>query len=75
MDGVFIEPGSAASLAGVIKNVKSGAIQQGETVVCIFTGNGLKDPDTAMSVTEIPIAKMDDLEDMRDHLRKGAALI
>ncbi|MEG0288408.1 MAG: threonine synthase [Carnobacterium sp.] len=75
MDGVFIEPGSAASLAGVIKNVKSGAIQQGETVVCIFTGNGLKDPDTAMSVTEIPIAKMDDLEDMRDHLRKGSALI
>ncbi|MEG0442923.1 MAG: threonine synthase [Carnobacterium sp.] len=75
MDGVFIEPGSAASLAGVIKNVKSGAIQQGETVVCIFTGNGLKDPDTAMSVTEIPIAKMDNLEDMRDHLRKGSALI
>lgn len=75
MDGVFIEPGSAASLAGVIKNVKSGVIQQGETVVCIFTGNGLKDPDTAMNVTEIPIAKMDDLEDMRNHLRKGAALI
>lgn len=71
MDGVFIEPGSAASLAGVIKHRASGEIKTGETVVCVFTGNGLKDPDTAMNVTEIPIARMDDLEEMRVHLREG----
>ena len=71
MDGVFIEPGSAASLAGVIKDIKSGAITKGETVVCVFTGNGLKDPDTALEVTEIPISKMDDLEDMKKHLQAG----
>ncbi|WP_035053667.1 threonine synthase [Carnobacterium pleistocenium] len=69
MEGVFIEPGSAASLAGVIKDVKSGAIKEGETVVCVFTGNGLKDPDTALEVNTIPISKMDDLEDMRKHLQ------
>ena len=72
MDGVFIEPGSAASLAGVIKDVEGGAIKKGETVVCVFTGNGLKDPDTALEVTTIPISKMDDLEDMKKHLQAGA---
>ena len=71
MDGLFIEPGSAASLAGVIKDVDSGAIKKGETVVCVFTGNGLKDPDTALEVKTIPISKMDDLEDMRTHLQEG----
>ena len=71
MDGVFVEPGSAASLAGVIKDIKSGAIKKDETVVCVFTGNGLKDSDTALEVTTIPISKMDDLEDMKKHLQAG----
>ncbi|HHH7062561.1 TPA: threonine synthase [Listeria monocytogenes] len=70
-DGVFIEPGSAASLAGVIQHVANGTIKKGETVVCVFTGNGLKDPDTAMSVHEIPISHVDDIEAMRTHLRSG----
>ncbi|MBC1234369.1 threonine synthase [Listeria booriae] len=70
-DGVFIEPGSAASLAGVIQHVKSGAIKQGETVVCVFTGNGLKDPDTAMSVHEVPISHVEGVDAMREYLRGG----
>ncbi len=61
-DGVFIEPGSAASLAGVIQHVKAGKIKPGETVVAVFTGNGLKDPDTAIKATEVTINKMSDLE-------------
>ncbi|EGO5085014.1 TPA: threonine synthase [Enterococcus faecalis] len=73
-DGVFIEPGSAASLAGVIQHVKSGKIKAGETVVAVFTGNGLKDPDTAME-TEVAISKMSDVEEMRLHLRKGVATL
>jgi len=73
-DGVFIEPGSAASLAGVIQHVKSGKIKTGETVVAVFTGNGLKDPDTAME-TEVAISKMSDVEEMRLHLRKGVATL
>lgn len=72
-DGVFVEPGSAASLAGVIQHVASGKIKQGETVVTVFTGNGLKDPDTAISATNVDIHKMSDLEDMRQHLHKGVA--
>ena len=72
-DGVFIEPGSAASLAGVIQHVKAGKIKPGETVVAVFTGNGLKDPDTAIKATEVTINKMSDLEEMRQHLREGVA--
>jgi threonine synthase len=48
MEGVFCEPASAASVAGVIKLNKAGYFQPGATIVCTLTGNGLKDPDTAM---------------------------
>lgn len=47
-EGIFCEPASAASVAGVIKQVKSGAIPEGSVVVCILTGHGLKDPDNAI---------------------------
>ncbi|MBC1521875.1 threonine synthase [Listeria aquatica] len=70
-DGVFIEPGSAASLAGVIKSLKEGRIKQGSKVVCVFTGNGLKDPDTAMNVHAFDIAHIETIDAMRDHLRNG----
>lgn len=48
-DGLFIEPASAASIAGLIKLVESGDIPKGSLVVAIATGNGLKDPNTAIS--------------------------
>lgn len=47
-EGVFCEPASAASLAGAMRDVKNGKIPQGSTIVCTLTGNGLKDPDTAI---------------------------
>ncbi|MEK7314346.1 MAG: threonine synthase, partial [Deltaproteobacteria bacterium] len=50
-EGVFCEPASAASLAGVIKMKKQGVLNDGDTVVCTLTGHGLKDPDTAISVS------------------------
>lgn len=74
-DGVFVEPGSAASLAGVIQHVQAGKIKPGETVVCVFTGNGLKDPDTAINESQPQITKMSDLEEMRLHLRQGVAAL
>jgi len=55
MEGVFCEPASAASVAGVIKLNKAGHFQPGETIVCTLTGNGLKDPDTAMKGIPTPI--------------------
>ncbi|MER2117965.1 MAG: threonine synthase, partial [Enterococcus casseliflavus] len=58
---------------GVIQHVKAGKIKPGETVVAVFTGNGLKDPDTAIKATEVTINKMSDLEEMRQHLREGVA--
>jgi threonine synthase len=44
-EGVFGEPASAAPLAGLIKLIKQGRSFKGKKVVCIVTGNGLKDPD------------------------------
>jgi threonine synthase len=44
-EGLFIEPASAASIAGLRKLVARGEIRRDETTVCIATGNGLKDPD------------------------------
>jgi len=47
-EGVFCEPASAASIGGAMRDIKSGKIAEGSTVVCTLTGNGLKDPDTAI---------------------------
>jgi len=47
-EGVFCEPASAASLAGAMRDIKSGRIAASSTVVCTLTGHGLKDPDIAM---------------------------
>ena len=49
-EGIFCEPASAASLAGLIAQVEGGAGIGGKTVVCVITGNGMKDPDTALGV-------------------------
>jgi len=53
-EGVFCEPASAASVAGVMKLSKQGGLREGETVVCTLTGHGLKDADTAISVSVQP---------------------
>jgi threonine synthase len=53
-EGVFCEPASAASVAGVTKLSRQGSLREGETVVCTLTGHGLKDPDTAISVSVKP---------------------
>ncbi|MCK5871668.1 MAG: threonine synthase [Methylococcales bacterium] len=48
-EGIFCEPASAASLAGALHDIGNGKIKEGSTIVCTLTGNGLKDPDTAIS--------------------------
>ena len=52
MEGIFCEPASAASVAGVIKMNKKGLFREDDTVVCTLTGHGLKDPDTAIKQCE-----------------------
>ncbi|HEY1849698.1 MAG TPA: threonine synthase [Candidatus Binataceae bacterium] len=62
--GVFAEPASAASVAGLLKFSASGGLKPGSIAVCTLTGHGLKDPDTAMKnlsntvVVEPDIAKI-----------------
>ncbi|MFD1447598.1 threonine synthase [Oceanobacillus profundus] len=52
-EGIFAEPGSCASIAGVIQQCKEGTIPKGSKVVAVLTGNGLKDPQTAIDQLEI----------------------
>ncbi|MFC6713210.1 threonine synthase [Branchiibius cervicis] len=47
-EGIFVEPGSAASIAGLLQQHERGAIPAGATIVCTVTGHGLKDPDWAL---------------------------
>lgn len=53
-EGIFAEPASAASIAGVIKKAKNNFFKEGSKVVCVLTGNGLKDPDTALKIGTEP---------------------
>jgi threonine synthase len=54
-EGEFVEPASAASVAGLIATVADGRLSPGSLVVCTVTGNGLKDPDTAMGFMTEPV--------------------
>jgi threonine synthase len=49
-EGVFCEPASAASVAGLFEAASQGRVKPNSTVVCVLTGNGLKDPDNAIAV-------------------------
>ncbi|MQY06849.1 threonine synthase [Actinomadura macrotermitis] len=53
-EGVFVEPASAASVAGLLQASEQGLVPRGSTVVCTVTGNGLKDPDWAISGAPAP---------------------
>ncbi len=55
-EGIFIEPASAAGVAGLLKVARAGRAAGGKAVA-ILTGNGLKDPDTAMSAYTPHIVK------------------
>ena len=50
-EGLFVEPASAASLAGLLKLAGNGHDLGGKTAVCVLTGHGLKDPHTALEAT------------------------
>ncbi|MEM3189387.1 MAG: pyridoxal-phosphate dependent enzyme, partial [Candidatus Bathyarchaeia archaeon] len=53
-EGIFVEPASAASIAGLKKLVENGEIDRDEVVVCVTTGHGLKDPDIVVKTFEKP---------------------
>ena len=64
LEGIFCEPASAASVAGVIKMQKAGLFKDGESAVCTLTGHGLKDVDIAISVSQKPTTIQANMEDV-----------
>lgn len=68
-EGIFCEPASAASVAGLIKASREGKIPAGSKIVCVLTGHGLKDPDRAVAVgkeMQVVEATMEDVERILD---------
>lgn len=56
-EGVLCEPASAASVAGLIQAHSEGLVEQGTDIVCVLTGNGLKDPDNAIKYSNSDVKK------------------
>ena len=74
-EGIFAEPGSCASIAGLLKQLKTGEIAKGSKVVAVLTGNGLKDPTTAVEYSEIqPVVLPTDEAEIIAHIQ-GVATV
>jgi threonine synthase len=54
-EAVFVEPASAASVAGLIKAARDGNVPADSMIVCTVTGNGLKDPEWAIAGAPAPV--------------------
>ena len=63
-EGIFAEPASAASLAVLVKAVRDGRVAPGSRVVCVLTGNGLKDPEAARRDLPPPVRVDEDAENI-----------
>ena len=59
LEGVFCEPSSAASVAGLAKAARAGEVDPDATIVCVLTGNGLKDPTTAEAGLNVDVIEAD----------------
>ncbi|MDP6668030.1 MAG: threonine synthase, partial [Dehalococcoidia bacterium] len=71
-EGIFCEPASAASVAGLQKLPELGVDLAGKTVVCILTGNGLKDPGTAESRALVELEYVEpDIDSVMNLLNSG----
>lgn len=67
-EGVFCELASAASVAGLIKYTKTNRLPEGAVVVCVLTGHGLKDPNSAVSLSSEPVTVKADPDAVRRFL-------
>lgn len=68
VEGVFAEPASCAGIAGLFRFSRQGLIPRGSTVVAILTGNGLKDPDSAVVGAKPPLEIDAGMEALREAL-------
>lgn len=69
-EGIFCEPASAVSLAGLLKDLAAGKVAAGSTIVCTLTGHGLKDPDTAIAQCVKPLTVDADLDAIEGVIRE-----
>ncbi|MBI2889360.1 MAG: threonine synthase [Nitrospirae bacterium] len=67
-EGVFCEPASAASVAGILKLAARRMFKRGDSIVCTLTGCGLKDPDSALSQASRPAVIPADLREVAAHM-------
>src|SRR5690606_30431083 len=67
-EGIFCEPASAASVAGLLRSKQEGVDLGGKVAVCVITGNGLKDPDTALAVRPTLYEAAADVQDIERQL-------
>ena len=70
-EGVFVEPASAASIAGLFQKANTDLINDGDVIVCTVTGHGLKDPETAID----NVKAMDAIDIDVDLIAKVAGLV
>jgi threonine synthase len=75
VEGLFVEPASASSIAGLTKLVENGDVDKDERIVCVTTGHGLKDPDTAVQMSEKPIEVDAEMEAIERTLGLKASMI
>jgi len=65
-EGIFCEPASAVSVAGLQSAMEEGRIREGVSIVCTLTGHGLKDPDTAIAQSPDPVRVAPTVTAVRD---------
>ena len=65
LEGLFVEPGAAVTVAALKRFVENGVVDRDETVVCYLTGSGLKTPDTLLEKTRPPIVISPSVEELR----------
>lgn len=70
-EGIFSEPAAAASIAGMIQAMEKGFIQKEDHVVCISTGNGLKDTKTALEALKRPVDLKNDFHQLLDYITEN----
>jgi threonine synthase len=69
-EGIFCEPSSATGLAGIKQALKDGSVDlKGKRVVCVLTGHGLKDPDTAIKGSATPVTIEPRIDDLLNTLK------
>ena len=66
--GVFAEPASCASIAGLLQLREAGELEHGQVVVCVLTGHGLKDPDVAIQGAPQPVVVPNDVDAVAEQL-------